>query len=72
MVIVEITTPCQCGNQDKDKFKIYDGCLGYEAMVCLVCGRYCDHANIDMGPDEWSLDFIKRHGRKKICDIPLS
>jgi hypothetical protein len=25
-----------------------------------------------MGPDEWSLDFIKRHGRKKICDIPLS
>ena len=61
-IIIEITTPCKCGNKDKNKFKIYDGCLGYEAVVCLNCGRYCDHQNIDLGPDEWSLDFIKRNG----------
>ena len=33
---------CKCGNSDPGKAKEYDGALGYEAVICLNCGRYYD------------------------------
>lgn len=48
---------CECGNTDVSKAKEYDGAMGYEAIVCLECGRYSD----DTGghpADTWSCSFI--------------
>jgi hypothetical protein len=53
---------CTCGNKDPKKAKEYDGSLGYEAIVCKVCGTYYDLDNDGKGrtnpPDEWSLHFV--------------
>lgn len=50
---------CTCGNTDHKKNKHYDGCLGYEALVCTVCGRYLDHlSETPHEADDWSLQFI--------------
>ncbi len=46
---------CICGNNEDYKF--YDGCLGYEALVCEKCGRYWDHFG-QHNSDEWSLNYI--------------
>ncbi len=48
---------CKCGNNDPRKVHEYDGALGYEALVCKVCGRYCDHAG-EYEPDKWSMQFV--------------
>jgi hypothetical protein len=48
---------CTCGNQDPKKVKEYDGCLGYEALICLDCGKYYDHTG-EHEPDEFSMSFI--------------
>lgn len=53
---------CVCGNKDVHKAKHYDGMMGYEAIVCKVCGTYYD---FDVKgkprtnkPDEWSRNFV--------------
>lgn len=50
---------CDCGNTNPKKAKEYDGALGYEAIVCTVCGIYYDESGTHK-PDEWSKKFIKR------------
>jgi hypothetical protein len=53
---------CDCGNKDPKKAYAYDGCLGYEAIVCTCCGRYYDFD--EQGkfrknqPDDWSKQFV--------------
>ena len=37
--------------------KEYDGALGYEALVCKVCGRYYDHTGKHEA-DDWSKRFV--------------
>ena len=50
---------CTCGNADHKKAKHYDGCLGYEALVCTICGRYQDHlSDKPHDADEWSIGFL--------------
>jgi hypothetical protein len=49
-----------CGNTDTKKAIEYDGCLGYEAIICTVCGEYSDHWG-NHSPDEWSKGYIKRN-----------
>jgi hypothetical protein len=48
---------CSCGNTDPSKAKYYDGCLGYEALVCKVCGKYYD-GNGEHPADDWSKNFV--------------
>ena len=47
---------CKCGNTDPSKAKHYDGCLGYEAIVCKCCGRYYDTEEHEA--DDWSRNFV--------------
>jgi hypothetical protein len=50
---------CTCGNTDPQKAYEYDGMLGYEAIVCTVCGRYYDHVGTgEHEADEWSQQFV--------------
>mgnify|MGYP006966086765 FL=1 len=49
---------CSCGNTDPQKAKAYDGCLGYEALICKCCGRYYDYAG-EHPADDWSKQFVK-------------
>lgn len=32
-----------CGNSEVSKAKEYDGILGYEAIICMVCRWIHDH-----------------------------
>ena len=48
---------CKCGNTNPLKSFHYDGALGYEAFVCLVCGCYSDYSG-NYDPDEWSKELI--------------
>lgn len=48
---------CSCGNTDPQKAKAYDGCLGYEAIICKVCGRYYDHHD-EHPADDWSKKIV--------------
>jgi transcription elongation factor Elf1 len=41
MAVIQFT--CSCGNTDPVKTIEYDGALGYEAIVCTICGAYHDH-----------------------------
>jgi len=61
---------CTCGNTDNKKVYAYDGALGYEALVCTVCGRYYDYAG-EHPSDDWSNDFIRTHVKKSIF-VPKS
>ena len=54
-----ISFNCPCGNTDPKKSRHYDGCLGYEALVCTVCGKYSDHNSEEPhDADEWSIQFL--------------
>ena len=59
-----ISFNCECGNKDPKKAKEYDGALGYEAVICAVCGTYYDFDTEGKPrtnkPDEWSKKFITR------------
>lgn len=48
---------CSCGNTDPKKAKEHDGMLGYEALVCKVCGKYSDYQG-EHEADDWSRWFI--------------
>ena len=50
---------CPCGNKDPKKAFEYNGALGYEAIVCLVCRRYADHEG-QHEADTWSMGFKQR------------
>ena len=52
-----ISFNCSCGNTEPKKAHYYDGCLGYEAIICKVCGNYSDH-NGEHEADAWSKQFI--------------
>lgn len=58
-MITKIT--CSCGNTDVKKAKHYHGCLGYEAIVCTVCGGYSDHTT-EHPKDDWSISYLKSQG----------
>jgi len=49
---------CICGNKDPRKAVAYDGCLGYEAIICSCCGRYSDYNGLHEA-DEWSKEQIQ-------------
>ena len=52
---------CQCGNADKKQAKEYHGVLGYEAIICLKCGRYYDQAGAhEPETDKESVLYIKK------------
>ena len=54
-----ITFKCSCGNTDPRKVHIYEGLLGYEALICKVCGRYYTHEDPEPHEaDEFSLQFV--------------
>jgi hypothetical protein len=56
---------CKCGNNDPRKTKEYDGALGYEAVICLKCGRYYDHEGIhEAETDKNNVLYIKIGGGK--------
>ncbi len=48
---------CACGNDDPKGAIFYEGSLGYEAIVCALCARYCDHIGANEA-DEWSEKFV--------------
>lgn len=50
---------CKCGNTNPANAHYYDGCLGYDAIICTVCGSYSDH-NGEHAPDDWSKQFINK------------
>jgi hypothetical protein len=54
------TFNCSCGNTDPKKAIEYDGSLGYEAIICTVCGAYYD-VNGEYPADDWSKGYIKRY-----------
>lgn len=56
---------CECGNTDPKKAKEYDGSLGYEAIICLECGRYYDNEGVHSA-DVWSLSYLKNATKKSI------
>jgi transcription elongation factor Elf1 len=65
-----VSFDCKCGNKDASKAKFYDGALGYEAIVCKVCGTYYD---FDLEgkprtnePDNWSKEFVGLRFLRKI------
>jgi len=44
--------PCEnCGASEISDFREYDGCLGYEAIICKKCGYIYDHSGAHP-PDE--------------------
>lgn len=50
---------CKCGNTDTNKAYAYDGAVGYEALVCMCCGRYYDHVGDgEHEKDDWSEQFM--------------
>jgi hypothetical protein len=61
-----LNAKCNCGNEVKNfktignsqGFFVYDGALGYEAIVCVNCGKYYDITG-ENPADEWSKQFIK-------------
>ena len=49
--------PCvNCGASEVSDFREYDGCLGYEAIICKICGYIYDqngaHAPEEEFPQE--------------------
>lgn len=48
---------CTCGNTDPKKAKAYEGCLGYQALICTCCGRYYDHIG-KHDADKFSKSFV--------------
>jgi hypothetical protein len=52
---------CDCGNRNPDECVEYDGCLGYEAIVCTRCGRYFDTEG-EHQPDNFSTSFLATLG----------
>lgn len=56
-----ISFKCQCGNNNTKKAKVYNGVLGYEAVICLKCGRYYDQAGAhEPETDKESVLYIKK------------
>lgn len=54
---------CICGNKNPKQVKEYDGCLGYEALICKECGRIHDHEGIhERETDKKSIMYIKIKG----------
>lgn len=49
---------CGCGNKNPRNTKYYDGHLGYEAIVCIYCGRIHDYDG-QHEADEWSRAFVE-------------
>lgn len=49
---------CSCGNKNPRKTKYYDGHLGYEAIVCIYCGRIHDYDG-EHEADDWSRAFVE-------------
>ena len=52
------TFSCPCGNTDPQQAYEYDGSVGYEAIVCRICGSYYDHDGLHP-IDGWSKYFVK-------------
>ena len=48
---------CECGNTNPNEVMEYDGCLGFEALICKRCGRYCDCLKT-YPADDWSRAMV--------------
>lgn len=53
--IVEFS--CVCGASSPSEAKYYEGCLGYECIVCRRCGRIFDHEG-EHEADEFSRLYV--------------
>lgn len=54
--------PCiNCGADQIDDFRYYDGALGYEAIICQKCGYVYDFNGIHP-PEEPKMSETKRNG----------
>jgi len=63
-VIYKDAFDCLCGNKDPKKTYEYDGALGYEAIICTVCGRIHDTSGVHPA-DSFSKKFIKKESFSK-------
>jgi len=55
---------CKCGNHDPTKAKEYDGMLGYEAIICLKCGRVHDHEGVhEPETDKENIMYLRKEKR---------
>jgi len=59
---------CSCGNTATNRVVEYEGALGYEALICKVCGRYFDNEG-EHEPDEFSSREITNHDAQMCSDI---
>jgi transcription initiation factor TFIIIB Brf1 subunit/transcription initiation factor TFIIB len=51
-IMIISVKPCEnCGASEVSDFREYDGCLGYEAIICKKCGYIYDHSGAH-SPDE--------------------
>jgi hypothetical protein len=55
---------CPCGNNDVSKTHTHDGSFGYEAIVCLECGRFTDHTGMNPAND-WSRQILDSENANK-------
>ena len=70
-----ISFNCQnCGNQNPKRAKFYDGSLGYEALICTVCGAYHDfdeQGKVRFNePDDFGKQYIKKYKPEISLPIP--
>jgi rubredoxin len=65
--------PCvNCGASELSDFREYDGCLGYEAIICKKCGYIYDHSGAH-APDrgegtETTIEQLKKDWNKAKCE----
>ena len=60
-MLISLSSPCNCGNDNPREFIEYNGCIGYEAFICARCGRYFDHAG-EYDADDFSKRILKNKG----------
>jgi hypothetical protein len=59
--ISKIESPClNCGADQSSDFKYYDGCLGYDAIICQKCGFIYDASGAhEPDKDEKSIMYVQ-------------
>ena len=62
-MIISVKPCVNCGASDVSDFREYDGCLGYEAIICKRCGYIYDHTGV-YSPEEDSVEDYQDYLRK--------
>jgi hypothetical protein len=56
---------CKCRNNDPSKAYDYHGILGYENIVCKICGMHYDYMG-EHEKDTWSENYMIKTKKIKI------